>query len=253
MVTKPAHTSHVNPNVSVDCVIFGFDSEDLKVLLIERGSPENGDQNSTAGKYVLPGDLIRNDENLDQAAERVLNELTGLKRIFLDQFHAFGDPERVRRPEDQQWLSTVRAEPDARVITVAYYSLVKIDDYQPQPSSFARKAEWVLVNEIPQLGFDHNEILNRGIYALRSKLRTQPVGFELLPLKFTLGQLQNLYEKILGNELDKRNFRRKMLKLGVLIPLEERQQGVPHKPAQYFEFDKEKYEQVSKEDLSFVF
>lgn len=232
MSTAPA-TPKLNPHVSVDCVLFGFDFEELKVLLIERKNESPG----TGHSMALPGDLIYDDEDLDTAAGRVLFELTGLKDVFLEQYGAFGDPDRVRNPNDLEWLSSIREEPNARVITVAYYSLVQLQDYNPEGSSFAERAEWVPVSQIPKLGFDHNTIIDKALARLNEKLRYMPVGFELLPEKFTLGQLQKLYEAILGRELDKRNFRRKVLNMGFLIPLAEKQKKVSHKPAQLFQFN----------------
>ncbi len=239
--------ARINPNVSVDCVIFGFDFEELKVLLIQRQESPEG----TAGSWALPGNLIRDDESLDQAAQRVLLELTGLKNIFLEQFQAFGDPGRVRRAEDKAWLNYMRDQPNARVITVAYYSLVKLMDFEPSPSSFARNVDWFAIDDVPRLAFDHNSIVQQALSALQGHLRQRAVGFNLLPPKFTLGQLQRLYEAILRVELDKRNFRKKMLKKGILQPLDEKQQGVPHKPAQYYRFDRERYEAIVQSDFDF--
>ena len=240
----------LNPNVSADCVIFGFDTEKLKVLLIDRGQQPSDKSEKV---YALPGNLIRNDENLDQAAERVLQELTGLQDIFLEQFGSFGDPERLTKESDLEWLKSIRAEPDARVITVAYYSLIRSDQYELQASSFAKEAFWHDVDNLPALGFDHLEIIQSALKELKFKSKYQPLGFELLPEKFTLGQLQHLYEAILSTELDKRNFRRKILKMSFLVPLEEKQVGVPHKPAQYFIFNKEKYEDYRQNVDDFYF
>ncbi len=240
----------LNPNVSVDCVIFGFDSEKLKVLLIDRGQ-EPGENFEKV--YALPGNLIQENENLDEAADRVLKELTGLNDIFLEQFGSFGDPNRLTKESDLEWLKSIRAEPNARVITVAYYSLIRSDQYQLIASSFAKEAKWHDINSLPTLGFDHLEIIESALRELKFKSKYQPLGFELLPEKFTLSHLQQLYESILGTELDKRNFRRKILKKDFLIPLEERQTGVPHKPAQYFVFNKEKYEDYRQNVDDFYF
>lgn len=245
--------SDLNPHVSVDCVIFGFDFQELNVLLIEREEGyllENGDK-PARGALALPGDHIREDEKLDEAGERVLFELTNLKNIFLEQFHAFGDPNRVKNEADRKWMQSVRTEPNARVITVAYYSLVRLDIYSPSAASFAKHAAWFPVSNIPELAFDHNQIVTRALEALRRKLRSEPIGFELLPPKFTLSQLRRLYETILGKELEKRNFRRKILKKNLLIPLDEKQQGVPHKAARLYQFDKERYESFKTEKYDF--
>ena len=192
---KPAEV-RFNPNVSVDCVIFGFDGERLKVLLIDRGQEING-KNSEEKIYALPGNLIREDENLDNAAERVLDELTGLSDIFLEQFGSFGAPDRLTKEQDLEWLKSIRAEPEARVITVAYYSLIRADQYEIHASGFAKEAFWYDIDDMPKLGFDHKDIIEKALTQLKFKRKNQPIGFELLPEKFTLGQLQKLYEAIL--------------------------------------------------------
>lgn len=236
-MTEP-RTIAFNPNVSVDCVVFGFDVQGLKVLLIERENPDNA-----AGKnHQLPGDLIHNDENLDEAAARVLKELTGLDHLYLQQFSAFGDPLRVKRENDLEWLRSVRKDPDARVVTIGYFSLIKPENFKPAANSFAKKAEWISLTQVPELAFDHNLILNSALEALKKKMRVEPIGFELLPKKFTLRQLQSLYEAVLSNEIDKRNFRRKVLGMDFLVPLEEKQRGVAHKPAQLFRFNEKAYQ-----------
>lgn len=232
----------LNPNLSTDCVVFGFDFEKLNVLLIDRGISSN--QHSP--RLALPGNLIYDNENLDMAASRVLKELTGLENIYLEQVGAFGDPDRISKESDQEWLKSIRAKPEARVITVAYYSLVKMEDYSPHASSFAKSADWFPVNDIKELAFDHFEILQDALKKLKDKIRIQPIGFNLLPEKFTLGQLHKLYESILGKQLDKRNFRRKILKLDILTTLDEKQKGVPHKPSQYFTFNEENYKNLSE-------
>lgn len=243
-------TVSLNPNVSVDCVIFGFDSEKLKVLLIDRGQEVSGEAEKV---YVLPGNLIRDDENLDEAAGRVLKELTGLHDIYLEQFGSFGDPNRLTKESDLEWLKSIRAEPDARVITVAYYSLIRSDQYELHASSFAKEAFWHDIDNLPALGFDHREIIETALKELKFKSKYQPLGFELLPEKFTLTELKHVYEAILETDLDKRNFRRKILKMSFLVPLEEKQVGVPHKPAQYFMFNKQKYEDYRQNVDDFYF
>lgn len=228
---------------SVDCVVFGFDLEKLNVLIIDRGAVDSRFEHTLA----LPGDLIQQDEALDVAADRVLEELTGLQNVFLEQVGAFGDPKRISKESDIAWLRTVRSEPDARVITIAYYSLVNMIDYAPRPSSFAQSAEWMALDSIKELAFDHMEILDEAKKQLRERLRVQPVGFNLLGKKFTLSQLNKLYEAILGRSLDKRNFRRKILKLGILNALDEKEVGVAHKPSQLFEFNEEEYNRLIKQ------
>ena len=234
---KAKKIEQLNPNVSVDCVILGFDGHRLRVLLIER----EGDYPDLFSKLALPGDLIFNDEHLGEAANRVLEELTGLNNIFLEQIGAFGDPDRISKKSDKAWLESIRANPQARVITIAYYSLVRITDYSPQASSFATAANWYDVKDIQDLAFDHFSILTQALQQLRNEIKQHPIGFNLMPELFTLRQLQRMYEAILDKELDKRNFRRKILKLNILTPTDMKEQDVSHKPAQYFRFNEDNY------------
>ena len=231
----------INPNVSVDCAIFSFDGSDLEVLLIERMAGETALEDDL---LALPGNLIYQDENLDQAANRVLFELTGLENIFLEQVYTFGDPARITKQKDQDWLKKIRAHPEARVITVAYTSLVKKSSLKVTPSSFARKALWIKVKEVPQLAFDHNDIFKKALDFLKVKIYSEPLGYELLPERFTLAQLQKLYEAILDDSFDKRNFRRKILRTSFIVSLDEKQQGVAHKPALLYRFDKCQFHQI---------
>ncbi len=248
---SPLH-GKLNPHVSVDCVIFGFDFEELKVLLIERGLPDDQSTSDQQRTLMLPGDLIYDNENLDQSAMRVLKALTSLENIYLEQFAAFGDPSRVTKEEDLAWLRSMRSDPDARVVTVGYYSLVRLDKFKPAPAYYARSAEWYPVSQVPELAFDHNEILTAALSRLKNKARVEPIGFELLPQKFTLGHLQKLYEDILGASLDKRNFRRKIMSRGILLELEEKQQGVPHKPAKLYQFNSAEYEKLKGNSFDFL-
>lgn len=218
-------------------MVFGFSGTDVDVLLIKQ---KKSDTNKTA-QYALPGNLVGINEDLDAAASRALSDLTQLEGIFLKQFKTFGDPKRVSNPKDKAWLNDVREFPDERVITVAYYSLVSVEDYQPRPSEFAETSEWVSLKKVPMLAFDHDKILHEAIETLRYELVTKNIGFELLPKKFTLSQLQELHELILDKKLDKRNFRKSMKKMNNLVPLDEKQQGVDHKPAQLFQYDPESY------------
>ncbi len=215
---------------SVDNVIFGFDEGDLKVLLIKRGT------SPFKGMWALPGDLVYPNEDIDAAASRVLEELTGLRNVYLEQVKAFGKVDR---------------HPIGRVITIAYYSLVRISKYKITPASFARQAQWHSISDIGDLAFDHNEILNACFEQLKQSVRTRPIGFELLPPKFTLTQLQHLYEAVLETELDKRNFRKKILSMNLLIDLNESQEGVAHRPARLYAFDRARYEQLVSDGFHF--
>lgn len=220
-------------NVSTDCVIFGFDEDanDLKVLVIERG------EEPFYGQMALPGDLVKQDEDLDSAAKRVLKELAGLEDIFLEQLYTFGNLTR---------------HPLGRVVTVAYYALIKPSDSDLVPASFAKRAEWRAISDIKELAFDHYKILSSALNRLKGKIRYQPIGFNLLPEKFTLSQLQKLYEVILDTDYDKRNFRKKILGMDILIPTNERQKGVAHRAARLYEFDLEKYEKLSTLGFNYV-
>lgn len=241
---------NINPHISVDCVIFGFSTSQLKVLLIERA------YSSASGREIrdhkLPGDFITINEDLDLAATRILEELTGLKNIFLQQFSLFGRPDRVSNPVDIEWLNTTTGHDIQRVVTAAYYALINITDTN---SDFAIKnnASWFDVERIPDLAFDHGTIISRGLSHLQETLRNEPIGFELLPDKFTIRELQTLYEVILGCTLDNRNFRKKILKSTYLVQLEEKQSGVAHKPAYYYRFDRKLYEKHKKDSLGFNF
>lgn len=223
-------------NVSVDCVIFGFDNEEkkLKVLLIEK-KVNPYDQENIEKQIALPGDLIRLEEDIDTSAKRVLYSLTKLNEVFLRQFKTFGDPKRVQSSKDQEWLKNFRQEPNERVITIGYVSLVRMEDYIPSPSYFADKVTWVDVREIPLLAFDHNHIVESGLDFLRHELNHELTS-ELLPRKFTLSQLQELHEIVLNQKFDKRNFRKRAINKGQLEETDEKQKGVSHKPAKLYTF-----------------
>ena len=221
----------VNPNVSVDCVVFGFDGDGLNVLLIEQKDV------GQRMRLALPGDLVLDEESLHEAAQRVLWELTGLEGVYLHQCGAFGDPNRVRDVKDLAWLQSYRENPQARVITVAYFALLKSEDFNPHASSFAERVFWQPVYQVPELAFDHNAIFSQALRILRKEMRHRQVGHELLPEKFTLSQLQTLHEAIFGEMLDKRNFRKKIIKEKWVLPLEEKQKGVVHKPARLYEIN----------------
>lgn len=241
---------NLNPHISVDCVIFGFDSTELKILMVQREMLPNENPALPSGLMKLPGSLIEENEDLDESAYRVLSELTGLEKIYLKQFSVFGSPNRLNVPNDLIWLKQSSGLVIDRVVTVAYFSLVKIDE-SDQQAHINSNAFWLPVKNLPQLIFDHNTIITKALNTVRKEIRTEPIGFELLPKKFTLRQLQNLYEVILGTTLDNRNFRKKIGKLEYLIPLDEKEIGVNHKPAQFYKFDKKIYKKHQK-DLGFV-
>lgn len=217
-------------SISVDCVILGFGDSGLEVLLIKRNTEPN------KGEWALPGGFIKRDENLRDSAKRVLEEMTGAKDIYLEQVHTFG---------------TVDRYPLRRVITISYYALVKPGNYDLNPGPDAEEAKWFPISEMPNLVFDHHRIYEFSLNQLRRKIRLSPVGFELLPKKFSLTELQTLYEAILGKELDKRNFRKKLLKMNLLVDLKEKQKGVAHRAASLYKFDPEIYDKMKEQGFNF--
>nr|WP_255653629.1 MULTISPECIES: NUDIX domain-containing protein [Myxococcus] len=216
--------------MTVDCVVFGLDDDDLKVLLIQRGVEP------FQGRWALPGGFVRMDESLDEAARRELEEESGIRPGHLEQLFTFGAPER---------------DPRGRVVTVAYFALVKLSAHTLRAATDAREAAWFSVWDTPKLAFDHADILNTALQRLKGKVRYQPIGFELLPPKFTLTQLQRLYEIVLERELDKRNFRKKILAMDLLEELDEVEQDVSHRAARLYRFDHKKYRQLEKAGFNF--
>jgi 8-oxo-dGTP diphosphatase len=221
---------HPHPAVTVDCVVFGFDEADLKLLLIQRkiGPYE--------GKWALPGGFVRIEESLESAARRELAEETGIDELYLEQLYSFGDPDR---------------DPRERVISIAYYALVKLADHALRAASDAQDVAWFPVAELPSLAFDHDRIADTALRRLKAKVRYEPIGFELLPEKFTLGELQRLYEAVLETSIDKRNFRKRILGTGLIDPLDEYQRDVAHRAAQYYRFNRPHYEQLKKRGFNF--
>jgi len=234
---------NLNPHVSVDCVVFGFEFGKLDVLLIERNMEFEGKEYKD---LKLPGDLVRKDEDLDTAASRVLRELTGLDNIYLKQYSAIGSPGRLlRQQRDMEWLRNI-GHPEEIVVTVAYYSLINIDQDKAADFILQSNARWYTVSEVKELAFDHLAILQQALQVLRTDLRLKPIAFELLPPKFTLRQLQQLYEVISGTQLDKRNFRKKVTNMPFIAPINEKQVDVCHKPAQYYSFNRKTYLKTNK-------
>lgn len=220
------------PKVTVDCVIFGYKAEDdqLAVLLIERR------EGAFVGDWALPGGFVQPEETLDEAAERELAEETGVSDVFLEQLYTFGALER---------------DPRARTITVAYYALLPSLAHHPVADTDAAEARWFSIQDLPDLAFDHDAILEMALGRLKAKVRYAPIGFELLPESFTLSELQHLYETILGTKLDKRNFRRKVLKTGLVRETGEVQQDVPHRAAKYYRFDETRYRKLEEDGYNF--
>ena len=232
-------------HISLDCVVFGFHDNQLKVLLLRMKFTK---------EWALPGGFLKEDESLETAATRVLKERTGLDNIFLKQFKVFSDPQRSTKNPAVQDLIDSGANPDQewfnqRFISVGYYALVDFSKAEPQPDYFSDLCEWKSLNEINTLILDHLQILNKALENLRMQLNYQPIGYNLLPDKFTMPELQKLYETILGKELDRRNFQRKMLSYNILTRLEERKTGGAHKAPFLYEFNLENYQKALQNGL----
>lgn len=218
------------PSVTTDCVIFGYDGKELKVLLIQRGIPP------FKGMWAFPGGYLQMDESALEGAKRELKEETGLESAYIEQFHTF---------------SAVDRDPRGRVITIAYLALVRISEVRGGDD--AASAKWFSLDEVPQLAFDHDRILREALKCLREKIHFEPVGFELLPEKFTMPQLQNLYESILDVRFDRRNFSNKMLHLGILEDTGDRPANAPSRIPALYRFSKEKYEQFKSKGFRLEF
>lgn len=227
MGNKP---SKILKNVSTDCVIFGFDNSELKVLLVKLAVEP------AKGQWALPGSNILYDEDLDDAAKRVLCEFTGLDNVYMEQFQCFGKTSRF---------------PLFRVITITFFALLKIVDYSLEPGPKVSETHWHSINKLPKLPFDHKEIIEAARNRLKQRVRIRPIGFELLPKKFTLTQIQLLYEAILNIKLDTRNFRKKLLRLNILKDLNERQKSVAHRAAKLYKFDKRNYNKLKDQGFNF--
>ena len=230
----------VNPYVSVDCVLLGFDGTQLNVLIVRQ--KESGSDDNSTNNYKLPGSLIYMDENLDEAAKRVLKQLTGLVQIRMVQFRAFGDARRLANPNDKVWLERFHHLEHhlERIVTIAYLSLLRIDRKRENLQK-DYDAQWTPISEIPQLAFDHNEIVDEAIKTVQRITSTNPTQiFDLLPRKFTAAQLHTVYQAVTGKSIDFRNFHKKIQSMPYVVQLEEKEQGVNYRAAHYFKFDRKK-------------
>ena len=216
--------------LAVDCIIFGFDGEQLKALFIKRGF-EPG-----LGKWSLMGGFVEHDEGVEEAAQRILNQLTGLSNIYMEQLSCFGEVDR---------------DPGGRVISIAYFALINIADYNDELMK-EHQSKWFDLKKIPSLIFDHKRMVVLAKERLQQKVANHPIGFALLPHKFTLRQLQNLYEAIYETEIDKRNFTRKILDLGILNKLDEKERESSKKGSFYYVFDEKKYKQLEREGAKLI-
>lgn len=207
--------------VSVDCVVFGYDGMQLQVALIERKKAP------FIGQWALPGGFLEGDETAEQAALRELQEETGLHDIYLEQFHVFSKPGR---------------DPRGHVITVGFFALIASDKIELIATADAAQAQWFSAYKLPKLAFDHDEIYEKALESLRTAIVFKPLIFKLLPKEFTLSDLQNMYEQIIGYCLDKRNFRKKILKEGFVQETNKKTEGGQHRPARLYKFNKSRYE-----------
>lgn len=227
-MTQYANQQHIL--VAVDCIIFGFDGKDIKLLLIQRGfEPEKN-------KWSLMGGFLKSDEKLDEAANRVLKQLTGLEGVYLEQLQAFSDPDR---------------DPEERTISVPYFALIDVQQYEKQINEHYH-AEWYLLSKKPRLIFDHDDMVRLAQKHMRYKAALHPILFELLPPKFTIPQLQNLYEAVYDTIFDSRNFTRKLMSTGLLVKLNEKDKTGSKKGAFYYKLDKRKYKANMAAFLNFV-
>jgi ADP-ribose pyrophosphatase YjhB (NUDIX family) len=224
------YKNHDRLLVAVDCIIFGFDGKHLKGLFVKRGFEPQKD------KWSLMGGFVNKDEGVDEAAGRILDQLTGLTDIYMEQLFCFGH---------------VGRDPAGRVISIAYFALIKIDDYSEELMK-THNTRWFELNKVPGLVFDHKQMVKLARERLQQKVANHPIGFALLPDKFTLPQLQNLYEAVYETPLDKRNFTRKVLSLGILNKLKEKEKESSKKGAFYYTFDKTKYKRLEHEGVRFV-
>ncbi|HEV8286514.1 MAG TPA: NUDIX domain-containing protein [Chitinophagaceae bacterium] len=226
-IEKISHLDYFNIAVSVDCVIFGYENKELKVLLIK------SDLEEFTGLWSLLGDLVRTDEDIESAPYRVLKERTGMDDVYLDQVHTFGN---------------IGRHPSGRVITIAYYSLIDIKHHKLKLTH--NELHWHKVNEIKKLAFDHKKILDRSLERLREQVMEHPIIFNLLPEKFSLRELQDLYQAILGVGLDRRNFRKKIAHKDWLIDLDEMEEDVPHRPGKLYKAKSQTQKKQTKKKTS---
>ena len=238
------------PGHSIDCVVFGFDHDQIRILLLHWAN---------ADTWSLPGGFIRRDEHMDAAAKRVMNERTGLQDLFLSQFYTFGDFERRNWDPSSphikgilEWPIDVRTWFDQRFITTGYFGFAEMNKSNPQPDHLSDRCEWVAIDELPTLIFDHEDIIKQAMSHVRTQLNYLPFGKSLLAEQFTMSDLQKLYESIIQRPLDRGNFQRRMLKLGIFKRHEKQLNGGAHKAPYLYSFDQNKYEELIEKGIGFI-
>jgi len=235
------------PHFSIDCVVFSFHDNQLKVLLVK---------STLVDQWALPGGFVGKQETIEQAATRALSERTGVENLFLNQFRVFSDPNRENPNFKKEVLENVGVSPNEgewlnqRFVSVGFYALVDFSKVQPESGGYTSRCEWKNTQEVGDLMMDHNQILETALETVRLQLRYQPIAYNLLPEKFTMPELQKLYETILGRELDRRNFQRKILSYKIVKRLPERRTGVAYKAPYLYRFDLEVYDKALSEGLS---
>lgn len=218
--------------IAVDSIIFGVQDNKLNLLIFKR------EVEPLAGYLSLLGSFVKIEESVDEAAKRIVFELTGLEDIYSEQLHCFGAVDR---------------DPGGRVIAIAYWSLIRVDQNHLEFNVRTHEAQWISIDRVPELVLDHREMVEMAISNLREKARFRPIGFELLPMEFTLGQLLKVYEAIFGHSIDDRNFRKKLLKSELLIPLPKKDKSTSKKGSYLYKFNQDTYQKLSKEGYSFGF
>lgn len=236
-----------HPGLSIDCVIFGFQDDELKILLLKINNLK---------KWAVPGGFLKKNEEIVDAANRILQERTGLEEIYLEQFHLFGNLDRNEPSHAKKLIENGVIPPSLeawflqRFVTIGYFALVEFSQVKPSPDILSEDCEWVSMKHLPDLILDHQKIIDKGLKALQNRLRFQPVGRELLPDKFTMTELRTLYETILGEKLDRGNFQRKILSYGILNRLDETRKGGAHKAPYLYTFNDKKYDQSLAQGFS---
>lgn len=235
------------PNVTLECVIFGLHDSELNVLLSRRKLNLNVDRETSIEDWIITGDHIQKSENLEEAAKRVLRGTVPLGHTYFEQFNTFGNPDRIKKEKDLTWLRKLDVSP--RLFSVGFISLIKAQTLQLKNDNI----QWFSIHKLPELGFDHEEIIQNAYENLQKKVLIEPLIFELLPDKFTLNELQVAFEAVLNIRLDNRNFRKKVLKEKYIVQLDEKRKGVSKKPASLYIFSRDIYDRIVEKHQLFFF